>query len=237
MTRIWLVVMGVIATVGFAAIVLVLLPRAMLVEIEPAEALEAYSRTELRGRQVYIANGCYYCHSQQIRDLSFTTDAERGWGDRATVPADYARDRPALLGTMRTGPDLINVGTRLPDPMWHLIHLYNPRAVVEWSIMPAFPFLFEERDPADVGADDVVVPVRGEYAPEGRVVVATDDALALVDYLLSLRRGYPVPGSPEAREAGGTEPGEVEPAGMGTGPDASADDGSGDHTAAREDSP
>lgn len=193
MTRIGLLVLGVLAAVGFASIVLVIVPDVMLRAVPEPEPLEPYSPVERRGREVYIANGCYYCHSQQVRDASFTVDVERGWGDRPTVPADYVYDDPHLLGTMRTGPDLINVGIRLPDPQWHLIHLYNPRAVVEWSIMPAFPFLFAERDPADVEDDDVVVPVRGEFAPEGDVVVATEDALALVAYLLSLQRSYALP--------------------------------------------
>lgn len=193
MTRIGLLVIGVIATVGFAAIVLVGLPNLMLVRVEAPPELKPYTASERRGREVYIANGCVYCHSQQIRSASFTTDVLRGWGARPSVPADYVYDRPHLLGTMRTGPDLLNVGARLPDRTWHLIHLYDPRALIEWSIMPAFPYLFEEKAPDAVALDDVVVPVRGPRAPEGRVVVATPDALALVDYLLSLRRDYPLP--------------------------------------------
>lgn len=193
MTRIWLLVFGVIATIGFATIVLVVVPDLVLVNVPVPAELAPYSPSEARGRQVYIANGCIYCHSQQLRDATFTTDVLRGWGDRANVPADYVYDFPHLLGTMRTGPDLINVGIRLPDPDWHLIHLYDPRALVEWSIMPAYPFLFEEKDSAAVRPDDRVVPVRGPRAPRGKVVVAKPDALALVDYLLSLKRTYPVP--------------------------------------------
>lgn len=199
MTRTWLLVLGVLATVGFASIVLVIVPEIMLVRVPEPEPLEPYTAAERRGREVYVENGCYYCHSQQVRDPAFTTDVERGWGDRPTVPADYVYDDPHLLGTMRTGPDLINVGIRLPDPQWHLIHLYDPRALIEWSIMPAFPFLFEEKDPEDVDEDDVVVPVRGEFAPAGKTVVATADAIALVEYLLSLQRSYPVPTAEGAR--------------------------------------
>jgi cytochrome c oxidase cbb3-type subunit 2 len=103
---------------------------------------------------------------------------------------------------MRTGPDLINVGARLPDPNWHLVHLYNPRAVVPWSIMPSFPFLFEERAVGGVRPGERVVPVQGPRAPRGKVVVATPDALALVAYLLSLKREYPVPPSQEAPVGG-----------------------------------
>ncbi|MFQ5827787.1 MAG: cbb3-type cytochrome c oxidase subunit II [Candidatus Methylomirabilia bacterium] len=198
MTRTGLMLVGVVATLGFAVMVLVLLPQVILVERRAPAQLKPYTATQLRGRWVYVENGCVYCHTQQIRDTAFTADAARGWAARASVPADYVYDRPHLLGTMRTGPDLLNVGQRLPDPDWHLIHLYNPRAVVQWSIMPAFSYLFEEKDVAEVNSSDRVVPIRGSRAPEGKVVVARPDALALVEYLLSLNRAYPVP------EAAGT---------------------------------
>ena len=201
MIRTWLLLTGALATIGFAVIVLVAIPQVMLVEVPVPEALAPYTESEARGREIYIANGCVYCHSQQIRDASFTTDVDRGWGSRASFPADYVYDHPALLGTMRTGPDLINVGQRLPDATWHLIHLYDPRAVVPWSIMPAYPYLFEERAPGAVGEGDVVVPVAGPRAPEGVVVVARREALDLVDYLLSLDRDYPL-AAEEGAEAG-----------------------------------
>ncbi|GAC1483344.1 MAG: cbb3-type cytochrome c oxidase subunit II [Gemmatimonadaceae bacterium] len=184
---------GAFATVAFASIVLVVIPETMLTHVTAPAELRPYSAVEARGREVYIANGCVYCHSQQVRDPAFTTDVDRGWGNRATVPADYVYDRPHLLGTSRTGPDLINVGQRLPDATWHLIHLYDPRAVTPWSIMPAFHFLFELKNPRDVGPGDEVVPVTGARSPMGMVVVAKPDAIALVQYLLSLKREYPIP--------------------------------------------
>lgn len=193
MTRIWLLLLGACATVGFALLMLVIVPSIMLLDVPVPPQLKPYSESELAGREVYIANGCLYCHSQQIRDEAFTTDVARGWGDRASVPGDYIYDRPHLLGTMRTGPDLINVGARLPDRNWHLLHLYQPRALVAWSIMPAFPYLFVERDSAAVVPGDEVVHVTGPYATPGKVVVARPEAVALVDYLLSLKRNYPVP--------------------------------------------
>jgi cytochrome c oxidase cbb3-type subunit 2 len=191
-TRAWLLVVGAFATVTFAVLVLVVLPGALLVQVRPAEGLAPYTELELRGRAVYVADGCLYCHSQQVRDADWTSDVARGWGRRPSLPADYAYDRPHLLGTMRTGPDLLNVGTRLPDPNWHLIHLYDPRAVVPWSIMPAFRFRFELRDPAAVGPRDTVVQLPPGRAPAGKVVVATPEALALVQYLLALKRDAPV---------------------------------------------
>jgi hypothetical protein len=67
---------------------------------------------------------------------------------RASVPADYVYDRPHLLGSLRTGPDLFNIGARQPSKDWHLGHLYQPRAYVPNSIMPSYPFLFYIRTPA-----------------------------------------------------------------------------------------
>jgi cytochrome c oxidase cbb3-type subunit 2 len=196
MTRTWLLLLGALAAVGFAAMVLVVVPRLMLVHVPRPAKLAPYTAQQARGRAVYIANGCLYCHSQQVRDPAYTTDVDRGWGTRASVPADYVYDRPHLVGTKRTGPDLLNVGQRLPDANWHLIHLYQPRSVAPWSIMPSFPFMFQVKDSAVLAPGDRVVHVTGAYAPpRGRVVVARADALALVDYLLSLKRDYPVPAS------------------------------------------
>ncbi len=150
-----------------------------------------------------MREGCVYCHSQQVRDPAFTTDVDRGWGTRATVPADYVYDRPHLLGTMRTGPDLINVGQRLPDMDWHLIHLFDPRALVEWSIMPAFPYLFETKPASAVLPTDRVITIPGARAPRDVVVIARPDAIALADYLISLKRQYAVPAAGGAPDMNG----------------------------------
>jgi cytochrome c oxidase cbb3-type subunit 2 len=200
MARAALVALGAFAIMASAITILVVIPKIMLREVQAMAELLPYTDEQLRGRQVYIANGCVYCHSQQIRDPAFTTDVDRGWGSRPTVPEDYVYDRPHLLGTMRTGPDLINVGQRIPSEDWHLLHLYDPRTVVEWSTMPAFPFLFDERRPEDVGPDDRVLPVTGPRAPQGVTIVARPEALALVAYLISLDRQYPVADSLRAAD-------------------------------------
>ncbi len=200
MTRAWLLLLGTLATLGFAITVFVVLPRVVGVDAPAQSALHPYTAQEQRGRDVYVANGCVYCHSQQVRDPAFTTDIERGWGSRATVPQDYVYDKPHLLGTMRTGPDLINVGQRLPDPSWHLVHLYNPRAVTAWSIMPAFPFLFRVVDSTSIRAGDRVVPVPARFVGRGKAVLATPQVEALAAYLLSLRRSYPVAASAAATD-------------------------------------
>jgi len=187
---------GAVVSLGIATAALVVLPYIQVRDIAVPAQLKPYSEQQAHGRQVYIANGCVFCHSQQPRDRNFGPDFERGWG-RASVPADYAYDRPHLLGTMRTGPDLLNIGARQPSEDWHLGHLYQPRAYVKESNMPAYPFLFTHKDAAEPG--DRVVNLPPGHAPRGKVVVARRDAIDLVRYLQSLDRTYPVlpaPGQP-----------------------------------------
>lgn len=106
------------------------------------------------------------------------------------MAGDYVYDRPHLLGSMRTGPDLFNIGVRQPSRDWQLGHLYQPRAYVPESIMPSFPYLFDIKDKAEPDETEILLPP--EYQPEGKVVVATPEALDLVKYLLALKRNYPV---------------------------------------------
>lgn len=200
MARLWLLALGAFAIMASAICLLVVVPHAMLGGVKAPPELKPYTPRQLAGRQVYIANGCLYCHSQQVRDPAFTTDVDRGWGSRGSVPADYVYDRPHLMGTMRTGPDLFNVGQRLPSEDWQLIHLYDPRSINDWSIMPGFSYLFDEKAPNEVKPGDRVVRIPGPRAPQGVVVVARPEAIALVDYLLSLKHDYPVPDSAKAGE-------------------------------------
>lgn len=180
---------GAMLTFALAVAALVIIPYFNVREIEPPAGLKPYSTAELRGRASYISHGCSTCHTQQPRDISFAPDATRGWG-RASVPADYTYDNPHLLGSMRTGPDLFNIGVRQPSMDWHLGHLYQPRAYVAESIMPAYPFLFDVKDAAD--DDEITVTLPPGFHPEGKVVVATPEAIDLVKYLQSLKRNYPI---------------------------------------------
>jgi cytochrome c oxidase cbb3-type subunit II len=134
-----------------------------------------------RGRQIFMREGCGFCHTQFVRDLPM----DRPYG-RPSRPGDYVLEDPPMLGTQRTGPDLADVGSRQPSETWHLIHLYDPRAVVPQSVMPAYRWYFVEKDQA--GAGDAMVPVPADLAPRGKVVVAGADAKALVSYLLSLKQ-------------------------------------------------
>ncbi|MGF1467088.1 MAG: cbb3-type cytochrome c oxidase subunit II [Sandaracinaceae bacterium] len=172
---------------AFATLLLVVAPYTQLAAVEPEPNSRPYTAQEARGREHYVSLGCVYCHSQQPRDPSFGPDGQRGWG-RPSTAADYQRDYPHQLGTMRTGPDLFNIGARQPSQDWHLVHLYQPRAVVAESIMPAFPFLFDVKDAA--GQGDVVVALPADAQPDRGVVVAKPEALDLVAYLIALDHTY-----------------------------------------------
>jgi cytochrome c oxidase cbb3-type subunit II len=204
-TRIWLLILGVVAIAVFATSLLVVIPNTMIGQVRAAKELLPYTVKEARGREVYIAEGCVYCHSQQVRDPVYTSDKGRGWGPRATVPADYINDKPHQLGTMRTGPDLINIGVRQPSEQWHHAHLFNPRSLMPWSIMPAFPYLYTVRDSASIKPGEVAFTVPGGKLPAGKVIVPTDDGDALVVYLKSLKRTYAIPAGDAAgdRSVGG----------------------------------
>ncbi len=198
MNRLFPLILIALGLLAFATIMLVILPAAQIRSIAPPAGLKPYSATEQRGRDHYVSLGCVYCHSQQPRLPEQAPDSARGWG-RPSTAADYVYDRPHLLGTMRTGPDLLNVGARLSSRSWHLTHLYQPRAVEPASLMPSYPFLFEVKPKAD--ADEVEIRLPPEYAPNDGVVVATPAALDLVAYLKSLDRTYPV-AHPELRDNG-----------------------------------
>ena len=105
---------------------------------EPAEGIEPYSPLRLAGRDVYVREGCYNCHSQQIRP--FRSETER-YGPYS-VAGEFVYDRPFQFGSKRTGPDLARVGGRYSDD-WHRLHLLEPRTLVPESNMPAYPWLAE----------------------------------------------------------------------------------------------
>ena len=113
----------------------------------PLPGYEPLSQEAYLGKKSFIANGCVACHTQQVRNV----DMDNVWGSRPGIPADYAgisrtdfwTNTATLMGTERTGPDLTNIGSRQPSLAWNLLHLFQPRAVVEKSIMPAYPWLFE----------------------------------------------------------------------------------------------
>jgi cbb3-type cytochrome oxidase cytochrome c subunit len=138
--------------------------------------------------------------SVQVRATG--SDMERGWGLRGSVARDYLQDQPILLGSQRLGPDLANIGVRKPDATWHLKHLYVPSQVVTNSTMPPYRFLFETRRVNQSPAADALV-LDGELSPEpGFEIVPTDEAKALVAYLLSLKSDVPLFEAPFSALAG-----------------------------------
>ncbi|MEW6512045.1 MAG: cbb3-type cytochrome c oxidase subunit II [Bacteroidota bacterium] len=180
---------GVLATLALGWVGIVGVPDIMIGTLQPAPELKRYTQEQLFGRDIYIREGCLYCHSQQVRAEGYGADQGRFWG-RPSVPADYVYDAPHLLGTMRTGPDLFNIAVRQPSEAWHLLHLYNPRLVADGSLMPPFPWLFVEKETPGPGEQPLALP--DSVAPKGKVVVPSEEARALVAYLLGLDHTYPV---------------------------------------------
>lgn len=194
---VWLY-LGVLLTVISSFVGLVQIPAHQLRGLPPIKDDQGVERPQrpdggvLAGRAEYIGLGCLYCHSQQVRPEGFGADLARGWGSRRTVARDYIWDVPPVMGTMRTGPDLANIGARQPSPAWHLLHLFRPRLTSPGSTMPEYPFLFEsQRVELQRPAEALSFP-QGDPR-QGWVVVPTQRARGLVTYLQSLDHSYPVP--------------------------------------------
>jgi cytochrome c oxidase cbb3-type subunit 2 len=189
-----------IETSNFLMIVLTLIVVAFggLVEIvplffqksttEPVAGLKPYTALELAGRDVYVREGCYLCHSQMIRPFR----AETLRYGHYSVAGEFVYDHPFQWGSKRTGPDLARVGGRYTDE-WHRIHLNNPRDVVPESIMPAFPWLGKTLVDASVmpahmrALRTVGVPYTdADIAGSSEAVKGKTEAEALIAYLQSL---------------------------------------------------
>ncbi len=168
------------------------IPAIELSRVPPGPGVVDLTPLQAAGRVVFAANGCDYCHTQQVRPL----DEDKPFG-RPSAPGDFAYQTPELLGSERTGPDLTNVGATKGSDVWQYIHLYDPRAVVPESIMPDFKFLFKVMDKAPAG--ETPVPIPAAFAPKHGVVIPTQKAKALVAYLLSLKQtsipGYSMGGA------------------------------------------
>lgn len=148
-----------------------------------------------QGKLIYQDQGCLYCHSQQVRRKGFGGDFDRGWGDRQTVPRDYILQERVLLGTSRTGPDLMNVGARYTED-WNYLHLYNPQITSPGSIMPPFRYLFRVQQIGDAPSPNALkIPdaFPNDQPPPGYEIVPTERAEQLVAYLMSLKLDYELP--------------------------------------------
>lgn len=134
---------------------------------QPAEGVVPYPALQFAGRDVYVSEGCYNCHSQMIRP--FRAETER-YG-HYSVAGESVYDRPFQWGSKRTGPDLARVGGRYTDD-WHLAHLLNPRDVVPESNMPGYPWLAERT----INGESVAARMRAQRDYLG--VPYTDEQLA-----------------------------------------------------------
>jgi cytochrome c oxidase cbb3-type subunit 2 len=212
----WRIMAGLGAAFGVPWLLLIVLPYLRMASAEPVPYAEdagsevaAYPDPQIYqtgesdfGAKIYASEGCAYCHTQVVRPTYAGADMWRpGWGGREedglareTRPQDYAGEEYAYLGYQRIGPDLANVGSRFPDREWHHRHLYDPQAMsleTRDSVMPSFRHLYKKA-PAGVSG------TAGSNAIElkdGTVIVPTDKANALVDYLLSRKKDQKLPGS------------------------------------------
>ena len=161
--------------------------------IKPLPGVKPYPALELAGRDVYVREGCYNCHSQMVRTLRFETERYGHY----SMAGESVYDRPFQWGSKRTGPDLARVGGRYSDD-WHRIHLVDPRAVVPESNMPAFPWLAETTlDGAQVTAHMRALQRLGDPYSDAEVGQAATDVAgkteldAVVAYLQGLGKHAP----------------------------------------------
>jgi cytochrome c oxidase cbb3-type subunit 2 len=155
---------------------------------EPVAGLKPYTALQLEGRDLYVENGCYLCHSQMIRP--FRAETER-YG-HYSVAGEFVYDHPFQWGSKRTGPDLARVGGRYSDD-WHRVHLNNPRDVVPESNMPGFPwFATTVLDGADTAAKMKAMQVLGVPYTDEEIAKGADEVKgktqqdALIAYLQNM---------------------------------------------------
>jgi cytochrome c oxidase cbb3-type subunit 2 len=198
---------------GFAWMGLVVVPWMQLGHLQPAPVaggtdIAPWDASGLAhaGEKVYAANGCVYCHTQQVRPAASGADIIRGWGTakneqsdkpaeitRRTYPRDYIWQGQVFLGTSRNGADLSNVAYRFPDAAALYRYLYDPYVVAGHSSMPAYRFLFTTQRVSGAASNEALVLDPTDAPTPGYEIVPTADAQALVAYLLSLKKGYDLP--------------------------------------------
>jgi len=204
MNNIGSILLGVLFTVFISLMGLVLIPSWQVQQMQPVsvaagaegeESLYPRKLTEIetKGRLEYQSLGCIYCHTQQVRPENFGADMDRGWGQRRSVPRDYVLQNPTFLGTMRTGPDLANIGFRQPNDEWHYLHLFDPSITSPGSVMPNHRFLFDMKKgelPEDLESGVSAFQLPTDYDSGEAWIVPNDRGKALVAYLKSLEQKY-----------------------------------------------
>ena len=202
-----LLVIGILIMVAIGGLVEVVPLFYLKSTIEPVEGMRPYTPLELAGRNIYVREGCYLCHSQMIRSLR---DEVERYG-HFSLAAESMYDHPFQWGSKRNGPDIARVGGKYSDS-WHVAHLINPRSVVPQSIMPNYLFLFDtpldtREIAADVETNRVVgVPYTDDQVAnvmadlKAQVTPDTPEAAALLKrYPKAVVRKF-YPGSPEITE-------------------------------------
>lgn len=192
---------------GFNWIGFVVLPWLMLGHLPPIQDPDSTDITPFdssglahQGEAIYAANGCVYCHTQQVRDPNSGADIIRGWGTgrdpdgkaitRRSYPRDYIWQGQTFLGNSRDGADLSNVGARFKNAAAIYAYLYHPNTMDPHSSMPAYRFLFTTQKISGQPSTDALVLPPEDAPPAGFEVVPTAAAKSLVAYLLSLNKGY-----------------------------------------------
>ena len=218
MTNFRTFILGLAAAFGLPWLCLIVLPVMKYQQLTPVaydkdkDGVEGFfppAPISAQGQLIYVREGCNQCHTQMIRPSQLGLDGwYKGWGqDQETRPAvaarpnvlhDYLSEKYALLGIQRVGPDLTNFGWRAPEAAALHAHLYAPRSTHDWSTMPAYTQLYKLQK-IQGPASDRALKLKKKFAPPaGYEVVPTPEADRLVEYLLSLKRDYPVPGQSAA---------------------------------------
>ena len=161
--------------------------------VKPLPGVTPYPALQLAGRDIYVREGCYNCHSQMVRTLRHETERYGHY----SLAGESVYDRPFQWGSKRTGPDLARIGGRYSDD-WHRVHLVNPRDVVPVSNMPGYPFLAEAPvDPAAVARNMRALQTLGdpytdeEIAGAAAAVAGKSELDALIAYLQALGKNAP----------------------------------------------
>lgn len=161
--------------------------------ITPLPGVKPYPALQLAGRDVYVREGCYNCHSQMVRTLRFETERYGHY----SLAGESVYDRPFQWGSKRTGPDLARVGGRYPDD-WHRVHMVNPRDLVPESNMPGFPWLADTQvDPELVTHKLQVLKSMGDpytdadIAGAAKAVEGKTELDAVIAYLQGLGKHAP----------------------------------------------
>ena len=218
---------GIFGAFAISVGAMVLIPHTQLASLQPQVQWDEGANSpsdiyphqrSVTGRDVYVSEGCFYCHSQQVRDPQYGPDMERGWGSRRTVARDYIYEDVPLLGSVRLGPDFANFGwtakvaqkdgteksvgmwrneheddSKKPaarNEQWIYQHLYNPRVIFSDSKCPPYRYLFETKAIGEKPSPNAVGR-NDKYE-----IVPTHEAEKLAQYLLSLDRSHELKEAP-----------------------------------------